>query len=43
MYHPVSLPVEQMVGYLKELIDIADSDKEIQEIYGNLSGSLERI
>lgn len=40
MYDQVSLPVKQMVGYLKEIIDIADSDKEIQEIYGNLRGSL---
>ena len=40
IYYQVSLPVEQMVGYLKEFIDITDSDKEIQEIYGNLSGSL---
>ena len=40
IYHPVLLPVKRMVGYLKEFIDITDSDKEIQEIYGNLSGSL---
>ena len=40
IYYQVSLPVKQMVGYLKEFIDITDSDKEIQEIYGNLSGSL---
>ena len=40
IYYQVSLPVKQMVGYLKEFIDITDSDKEIQEIYGDLSGSL---
>ena len=40
MYYQVSLPVKQMIGYLKEFIDITDSDKEIQEIYGNLSESL---
>ncbi len=39
IYYQVSLPVKQMVGYLKEIIDITDSDKELQEIYGNLSGS----
>ena len=40
IYYQVLLPVKQMVGYLKEFIDITDSDKEIREIYGNLSGSL---
>ena len=40
IYDQVLLPVKQMVDYLKEFIDITDSDKEIQEIYGNLSGSL---
>ena len=40
IYYQVSLPVKQMVGYLKEFINITDSDKEIREIYGNLSGSL---
>ena len=40
IYYQVSLPVKQMVGYLKEFIDITDSDKEIQEIYGNLSESV---
>ena len=38
IYYQVLLPVKKMVGYLKEIIDIADSDKEIQEIYGNLIG-----
>ena len=41
IYYQVLLPVKQMVGYLKEIIDIADSDKEIQAIYGNLIGQLE--
>ena len=40
IYYQVPLSVKQMVGYLKEFINITDSDKEIQEIYGNLSGSL---
>ena len=38
IYYQVLLPVKKMVGYLKEIIDIADSDKEVQEIYDNLIG-----
>ena len=38
IYYQVLLPVKKMVEYLKEIIDIADSDKEVQEIYGNLIG-----
>ena len=37
-YNQVSLPVKQMVGYLKEIIDITDSDKTVQEVYGNFTG-----
>lgn len=40
IYYQVSLPVKQMVGYLEEIIDITDSDKEIQEIYDDLSESV---
>ena len=39
-YYQVPLPVKQMVGYLKEIIDIIDSDRKIQEIYGNPMGQL---
>ncbi len=31
IYFQVPLPVKQMVGYLKEIIDIQENDKEIQE------------
>ena len=41
IYFQVPLPVKQRVGYLKEIIDIKDSDKEVQEIYGNFEGNLE--
>ena len=41
IYYQVPLSVKQMVGYLKELIDIKDSDKEIQGIYDNLTRQLE--
>ena len=41
IYHPVLLPVKRMVGYLKELIDIKNSDEEVQGIYDNLTGQLE--
>ena len=40
-YNQVSLPVKQMVSYLKEIIDIKDSDKEVWEIYRNSMGQLE--
>ena len=40
-YYQVSLPAKQMVGYLKEIIDITDNDKEVQEIYGNFMEQLE--
>ena len=38
--YQVSLPVKQMVDYLKEIIDITDSDKEVLEIYGKHMGEL---
>ncbi len=41
MYHSMLLPIRKMVDYLKELIDIADSDKEVQKICDNLIGPLE--
>ena len=34
-YNQVSLPVKQLVGYLKEMIDIKNRDKEGWEIYLN--------
>ena len=39
IYFQVPLPVKQMVGYLKEIIDI-EGDKEVQEIYNNFKGHL---
>ena len=32
-YYQISLPAKQIVGYLKEIIDITSSNKEAQEIY----------
>ena len=43
MHHPVSLSVRKMMAYLKELIDIKDSDKEVQVIYDNLTRELKNI
>ena len=40
-YYQVSLPAKQMVGYLKEIIDIKDGDKEAQEIFSNFTEQLE--
>ena len=40
IYYQVPLPVNKTVGYLKELINIKDSDKETQEIYDNFIGQL---
>ena len=42
IYQPVLLPVKQMVGYLKELIDIKDSAEDVQGIYDNLTRQLEK-
>ena len=33
MYCQVPLPVKKMVGYLREIINIKDYDKDLQEIY----------
>ena len=41
IYYQVPLPVKQMVGYLKEIIDSMDSAQEIQEICFNFMGQLE--
>ena len=38
LYYQVQLPVRQMVGYIKELIDIIDSDREIEKIYSKFGG-----
>ena len=40
IYYQVALPVKQMVGYLKEFINIADSSQEIQEICFDFMGQL---
>lgn len=41
-YHQVLLPAKQMIGYLKEIIDITDDNEAVQEIYyGDLMGQLE--
>ena len=40
-YNQGTLPVKKLVGYLKEMIDIRDSDKEIWEEYFNSIGQLE--
>ena len=40
-YCQVPLPVKKMVGYLREIVNIKDYDKELQEIYGNFEGQLE--
>ena len=41
IYFQVPLPVKQMVGYLKEIIDIKEGDQEVEKIYGNFRGHLE--
>ena len=40
-HYQVSLPVKQMVDYLKEIIDITNSDKEVWKIYRNFLVPLE--
>ncbi len=42
IYFQVPLPVKQMVGYLKEIIDIKESDEDIQKIYDDYEGQLEQ-
>ena len=41
MYHQVLLPAKKMVGYLREMIDIKDNDKDVWEIFHNSMGQLE--
>ena len=41
-YYQVLLPAKQMVGYLKELIDIKDSDTEVEKIYADFRAQLEK-
>ena len=41
MHHQVLLPAKKMVGYLREMIDIKDSDKDVWEIFHNSMGQLE--
>ncbi len=40
-YYQVSLPAKKMVGFLREMIDIKNSDKEVWEIFYNSMGQLE--
>ncbi|MDE0088965.1 MAG: tetratricopeptide repeat protein, partial [Candidatus Poribacteria bacterium] len=40
-YNQGQLPAKKLIGYLKEMIDIKDSDKEIWEEYLNSMGRLE--
>ena len=40
-YYQVSLPAKQMIGFLKEVIDITANVKEVQEICGNFMEQLE--
>ena len=41
-YYQVLLPAKQMIGYLKEIIDITDNNEAVQEMYyGDLMGQLE--
>ena len=40
-YYQVLLPAKQMIDYIKEIINIKDSDKEVQEIYGDFMRQLE--
>ena len=40
-YNQVLLPVKKMVGYLREMIDIRDNDKEVWERFHNSMGQLE--
>ena len=40
-YNQVSLPVKQMIGYLKEIIDIRENHKDVWETYRNSMAQLE--
>ena len=39
-YNQVSLPVKQMIGYLKEIIDIRENHKDVWETYHNSMAQL---
>ncbi len=41
IYYQVSLPAKQMIGYLKEVVDIAYNHKEIKEICEDSLGQLQ--
>ena len=40
IYYQVPLQAKQMVGYLKEVVDITCNNKDIQEIYDDSMGQL---
>ena len=40
-YNQVSLPAKKLVGYLKEMIDIKDSNKDTWDMYLNSMGQIE--
>ena len=40
-YNQISLPVKQMIGYLKEIIDIKENHKDVWETYRNSMAQLE--
>ena len=40
-YNQVLLPAKQMIDYIKEIINIKDRDKKVQEIYGTVMRQLE--
>ena len=40
IYYQVLLPAKKMVGYLREMIEIKDGDKDIWEIFHNSMGQL---
>ncbi len=42
IYHQVSLPVKQLVGYLTEVIGITEKLKDVQEVYDNTVEHLKR-
>ena len=41
IYYQVPLPVKQMVGYLKEIIEITDNNTELQETFDDFREELE--
>ena len=40
-YHQAPFPVKKLIGYLKEMVNIKDSDKEVWTIFYNSMGQLE--